>query len=396
VAQPKPSFAASAPPGAIHPHAATVASARRPHAATVAQRQQVPLHGDILPRRPTGDQLVPAQPRRRSNVAIQKADVAMEIDPSPGSVEAWSLANAERTREVQRMAAQEYPQLVRALSSDPSTPAVPSAVSGGEEKDQAFWGRSELDRLVLTDHTKAWGKDLSPTQQLAKCIHIWEQAAIRDPLELALCVYTTYFYSALNRSLRSYKKDLPFKSDLVRRLVQDTHNWLMAGFQATVPVWIRAFRMELQSEWMKDAAEGATLHFPGFTSVHRSLNGVSSMRHDIAAGHFGNVTNPALLVFDGEFPALVPHTKYFPNEREYVLPAGIRLVVTQKYTIHWQLTNQINSVTVYHIKAAAQMPTSSLLNWNVETLADTYSVTRTPPPARFKVYPTSGGWLDVE
>lgn len=209
-----------------------------------------------------------------------------------------------------------------------------------------------LNNTVSADITREHKKRAVPaTEQLQICLQLFEEkATIKDALELAMCVYTTYFYSKVNSSLRDFAASLK-EEPRVRELVYATYHWLMAGFMAAPECLIRTFRMELRSGWMKNAEVGQTLDFPGFTSTHPELDGVNIMWANIKNGFFGKVDQPALLVFEGKFPVLTPKTKYFRQEVEYILPAGMRLEVAKKYTIKWTLTKSTpEEISVYHLK----------------------------------------------
>lgn len=269
-----------------------------------------------------------------------------ETDPLAGLIASWDSLQT-----------QEYPQLVADLLDNQAA-------------------HDELDRTMAADETHAVeARRVEPSEQLGICLARWQHAAVQDSLELALCVYTTYFYSVLNKPFRDYRLILKAKSPLIRDLIYDTHSWLMAGFKAAAPVFIRTFRMELKSEWMKDAPIGAEVLFNGFTSTHPTLAGVNSMPYDVRRGAFGDVTLPAVLVFEGVCPVLMPETKYFSGETEYILPAGMKMRVTNKYVLNWYLESdaETNPITVYHLT-----PTS-LFNLNIDLLPFEVAPGRVPP-----------------
>ncbi|MDP3278632.1 MAG: hypothetical protein Q8Q09_25810 [Deltaproteobacteria bacterium] len=219
-----------------------------------------------------------------------------------------------------------------------------------------------LEGVMATDTTRARdpSHDVAAPTQIAWCLTLCETAAIEHEdarkgiafsgeFELALCVYTTYFYAVINRALR----DLGAPKDrVIAESIERTYDWLMAGFEAAEAVYIRTFRMELQSEWIKDTGVGATVAFPGFTSTHPTLHGINAMPYDVRNGAFGTVTTPVVLVFEGLCKILLPQTKYFPSETEYILPAGIVMKITKCYKLDWYLMSDDHSapITVLHLE----------------------------------------------
>lgn len=217
----------------------------------------------------------------------------------------------------------------------------------------------ELDGIVARDfttNTRGW----TGTEQLQYCLEtLWcgSTTQTKDELELAACLYTSYFYGALNRALRDHGAIFGIKTSLVRRLIFETYDWLVAGFRVIETGPIRTFRLECKSGWIGNKGVGDTIPFEGFTSTHLALHSLNSMPGDVRAGTFGEVDQPAILVFEGHCPVLMPTTKYFPNEVEYILPAGVEMKITRKYSILWQLLpGQAQVIAVYHLEPVYQPP----------------------------------------
>ena len=202
----------------------------------------------------------------------------------------------------------------------------------------------ELNKVMEPDKTWAHGvANMSPQQQLQKCI---QDCKNKSAEETAIYLYTTYFYSPLNKYLRDSKNANMGGS--VEKLISITHAFLMRAFRATPGEKLTAkFRMELKPGWIGDKGVGEELSFQGFTSTHPELEGVNNMWGDIEKGAFGDYDKQklALLIFEGDSKLLRPDVKYFPNENEMVLPAGIKAKITKKYDIAWYGWK----VAVYHL-----------------------------------------------
>lgn len=202
----------------------------------------------------------------------------------------------------------------------------------------------ELNQVMEPDETWAHGvAKMSPQQQLQKCL---QDCKNKSAEEVAIYLYTTYFYSPLNKYLRDSKSANMGKS--VEKLISITHAFLMRAFRGTPGESLAPkFRMELKPGWIGDKGVGEELSFQGFTSTHPELQGVNNMWDDIERGAFGDYDKEklALLIFEGDSKLLRPDVKYFPNENEMILPAGIKAKITKKYDIAWYGWK----VAVYHL-----------------------------------------------
>ena len=200
----------------------------------------------------------------------------------------------------------------------------------------------ELNKVMEPDETDEFVK-VSPQQQLQKCI---QDCKNKSAEEVAIYLYTTYFYSPLNKYLRDSKNANMGES--VEKLISITHAFLMRAFRGTPGEKLTPkFRMELKPGWIGDKGVGEELSFQGFTSTHPELEGVNHMWGDIESGAFGDYDKEklALLIFEGDSKLLRPDVKYFPNENEMILPAGIKAKITKKYDIAWYGWK----VAVYHL-----------------------------------------------
>ncbi|MFN7911620.1 MAG: DUF4157 domain-containing protein [Bacteroidota bacterium] len=171
---------------------------------------------------------------------------------------------------------------------------------------------------ALMPHDRVF--NLTPEAQLEYCVNIskGENAGV-----LAMALYTSYFYSPINKLLRG---QLPEDFDYrIKALIIKTLNTLMKTLgDYSVTAEINTQRVELQAEWMGDPKENDLVRFPAFTSLHKESAGVEPMLQDIGNGTFGKVTKIAVLKISGRSPIIEPVKKYYDTENEIIIPPGMR------------------------------------------------------------------------
>lgn len=191
----------------------------------------------------------------------------------------------------------------------------------------------EIKKIMDDDKTEEYGDVVvSPQGQLAKCIEVCKD---KKPDEIALYLYTTYFYMPLNKYLRTRET---VGNKVLQHLINITLGVLKQAFDSPQEEKIMShFRMELKpSLWIKDKKPGDTLSFPAFTSLHPHIDGVNNMWGNIERGDFGEFESRlALLVFEGKSKLLQPQYKYFKKEVEDILPPGTIAKIMKKEEIKW-------------------------------------------------------------
>ncbi len=213
----------------------------------------------------------------------------------------------------------------------------------------------QLNEVMAADETFEYSvPSVSPQDQLKQCL---KDCADMPAEKIAIYLYTTYFYSPLNKFLRG---DTTVKAshEAIVSLIEITHKLLMQAFADTpAQVLIPKFRMELLPGWIGKKGVGDELSLPGYTSTHPELAGVNSMWPNIESGAFGKHGDRlALLVFEGKSKFIEPEDKYFRNEVEHILPPGTIGKIVKKYETRWTdpKSKKVWVVDVYHLMILPQ------------------------------------------
>jgi hypothetical protein len=209
-------------------------------------------------------------------------------------------------------------------------------------------GLPELNDLMDPDRTGEYEEgEVAPQQQLLRCVQVCENLS---PEEVAIYLYTTYFYRPLNLCLRNSLGQI---KESIQYLINRALYFLGKAFD-TLPEmeFTPKFRMELKPSWIGEKGVGEVLSFPGFTSTHPNLDGINNMWDNIENGDFGETEDVlALLVFEGSGKFLRPGTKYFGGEVEDILPCDMTATIIDKYSIQW--INSDNryewNINVFHL-----------------------------------------------
>ena len=193
---------------------------------------------------------------------------------------------------------------------------------------------------AVMDHDKVY--DMSPAGQLKYCVDVSNG---RDAGTLAKCLYTSYFYQPINNYLRN-PSSMATVAKEIRELIEETIDILKLTVSKDPTTYdIKNKRVELKAEWMGDPKVEDVLDFPAFISTHqppdstypKPKGALSAMLPDIGKGTFGEVTKVAVLEFKGNTKLLRPEIKYFPSEKEVIIPPGKRAKIvhiktkTKKY-----------------------------------------------------------------
>jgi hypothetical protein len=167
--------------------------------------------------------------------------------------------------------------------------------------------------------------NMTPEAQLEYCV---DTSKGYDAGTLAKCLYTCYFYEPINKYLRGLLPETV--NPKILNLITET----LAALQRVVEDdrvvhEIDALRVECKAGWIGNKREGDVLDFPGYTSAHPSVEGMAKMLDDIGNGVFGAVERLAVLKFEGRSKILQPDTRYFPEEVEIIIPAGMKAKVVR-------------------------------------------------------------------
>lgn len=182
---------------------------------------------------------------------------------------------------------------------------------------------------ALMPHDREY--NMSPEAQLAYCVEISKgyNAGV-----LAKALYTTYFYNPINKFLRGQlPRDFHYK---IRKLIIHTLITLQRDLKKyPVARDIDTLRVEAQAEWIGDKGVGQSIRFPALTSLHKEKASMESMLSDLGNGTFGPVSKVAILNIKGRTPIIEPVVKYYPNEREIIVPPGMtaRIVAVKDLTL---------------------------------------------------------------
>lgn len=227
----------------------------------------------------------------------------------------------------------------------------------------------ELNAIMSADSTGAHGERMvSPQAQLQMCL---THCRALTAEQTAIYLYTTYFYSPINKFLRGDAAILNSHQHLLR-LIEITHSALERAFMNTPAQYLIArFRMELKPSWIGKKAVGDEMNFPGYTSTHPELVGLNGMWENIESGAFGEYEDRlALLVFEGTSRIIRPVEKYFLNEVEDIFPPGTRVKIVKKYETSWTHpgTKKKWIVDVYHLQVLpeTQKPSQSEYHFSPE------------------------------
>jgi hypothetical protein len=183
--------------------------------------------------------------------------------------------------------------------------------------------------------------NLTPEGQLEWCVNKCKGMTTE---ELAKTLYTSYFYNPINKYLRG---NLPGTvNEKIIALIKNTLKNLEGVIKGTVARKIESERIELQAEWMGNPKKGDELNFPAFTSMLPTGISVNAMAKDIGKGTFGEISELAILKFEGNSKILVPNpdTKYFPEEKEIVIPPRMKAKVLKVKKITMDIPEE-NKVT---------------------------------------------------
>lgn len=228
----------------------------------------------------------------------------------------------------------------------------------------------KINAVMEHDNTREYrdGK-VSPQEQLKKCLEVCKD---KTSEEIALYLYTTYFYKPINNYLRT--KELSNK--VVQELIDITSEILINAFENSQEKILSHFRMELRpSLWIGDKKVGDTLSFPAFTSMHPDIKGVNNMWGNIESGAFGTYEDRlALLVFEGGSKLLRPELKYFRKEVEDILPPETMAKIMKKEKIEWTnpKTNKVWVVDVYQLMVLPATTDISVLKFGFTRYGDVF------------------------